>query len=145
MTTDPVTIEVPQGALLFPNIYEKDRYGKYGVTFPTSILVGVLEDHVVDGLHYNRRGGVAMSTARSMYRPQVKAQWAPNHHFRTFRETSAVDQLVPELQRLDAQNLPRDHVFKDRRVTVDLKPYHYCNPRFGEGISLALYGITVYL
>ena len=142
-TTDPVTIEVPRGTLIFPNVYETDQYGRYGATLPTSSLVGVLEGHVIDGLHYNRRDGVAMSRARSNYRPEVTALWNsdPWPHTRG----DSVDQLVEELQRLDARNLPRDRVFRDRRTVLELRPHHYINPRYGEGFTLILLGITVYL
>lgn len=57
-----------------------------------------------------------------------------------------ISKLVEELARLDARNLPRDHVFKEaRKLTLQVCPFEYNSPRVGRGVGLRLIRVDVTL
>lgn len=141
---DTTIISLKPGEAKWFNIYEPaqpDSKGRpmYDVTIPGEYVPIDLD------VRRSRTGNVKL---RSIFRPEVKIAQFAFENGRALRDDidDLTDQLVLELQRLDARNLPRDHVFVDRGIDVEFYPgTHVDQTRKEEYTVLVLQSVTVYL
>lgn len=139
-THDPFIVELPAGVAHFFGVYTPWRFGpdmppRYGLSFPA----GYVSDHSdLDGIRLMAPKADMVFTepyvsCSSGARPEVEVLGL-----------GFVDDLVQELQRLDARNVSRDQLFKDLALRLTLQAFDYNTPQ-RKGTGLALRKVGVYL
>lgn len=153
-----VTLDLEPGELYFPSIYKPvspgnvpDMPANYGLTLPAGKLLPVVDGLVAGWL----LGSLKPPTkyvefdslhVRSRARPRVYTIGLDG------TEDSRADlrRLSEDLEVLDAQNRPRDHLFLGRRVRVTIQPYAYWSNQYGSapvdrmGVGLGLRRVGVW-
>ena len=149
-----ITLDLEPGELYFPSIYKPMTItgidgapANYGLVLPASRILPLVDGLVAGWL----LGSLKTPTkyvefdslnARSRARPRVYTIGLDGTEDRRIDLRT----LSEDLEVLDAQNRPRDHVFIGRRVRVTIKPYAYwAKPIDCMGVGLGLRRVGVWI
>ncbi len=149
-----ITLDLEPGELYFPSIYKPmtmmgidDAPANYGLVLPAGRVLPLVDGLVAGWLLGSLKAPTKYVefdslNVRSRARPRVYTIGLDGSEDRRIDLRA----LSEDLEVLDAQNRPRDHVFIGRRVRVTIKPYAYwAQPidRMGVGLGLRRVGVWV--
>lgn len=151
-----ITLDLEPGELYFPSIYKPmtvtgvdapANWANYGLVLPADRVLPLVDGLVAGWLLGSLKAPTKYVefdslSVRSRARPRVYTIGLDGTEDRRIDLRT----LSEDLEVLDAQNRPRDHVFIGRRVRVTIKPYAYwAQPidRMGVGLGLRRVGVWI--